>query len=220
MDETADGPQRRGIRVVVAEDDSFTLSLVADGLRLQGFEVATALTVTAAWALVESSEPHALVSDLNFGAGESGASLLNRVASEYPWVGLVVLTSHLSPALAVDDAAELPPGAVYLVKSRLHEIRELADAVMTAISGQAAPAGLDEPGSDTIVVTAGQAEVLRMLADGISTRALAAHRGTTVRAAETMLVRLYTSLGIQLDDASNARVTAVLLWQQGRITVR
>jgi DNA-binding NarL/FixJ family response regulator len=206
--------------VVVAEDDPFTLSLVADGLKLQGFEVVTALTVTAAWALVGSTEPHALITDLNFGPGESGASLLRRVSNDFPWVGLVVLTSHVSPALAVDDAAQIPDSVVYLVKSRLHDITELADAVTEAISGITVPRPYDELVDDTVRVTMAQAEVLRMLAEGVSTRGLAAYRGTTVRAAETMLARLYASLGILENEASNPRVSAVLLWQQGKVSVR
>jgi DNA-binding NarL/FixJ family response regulator len=220
VDEELVPSARRRIRVVVAEDDPFTLSLVADGLKLQGFEVVTALTVTAAWALVGSTEPHALITDLNFGPGESGASLLSRVSSEYPWVGLVVLTSHMSPSLAVDDSAKIPDSVVYLVKSRLSDIGQLADAVTEAISGNTAPHPQDEPDADTVLVTSGQAEVLRMLAEGISTRGLAAYRGTTVRAAETMLARLYASLGILQDGAANSRVTAVLLWQQGKVSVR
>jgi DNA-binding NarL/FixJ family response regulator len=220
MDEDRGGPIARHIRVVVAEDDAFSLSIVADGLKLHGFEVATAMTVAAAWALVATTEPHALVTDLNFGPGESGASLLARVNAEYPWVGLVVLTSHFSPALAVDDSFQIPESVVYLVKARLHEISELSAAVMEAISGTTSdrPADLAEP--DTIRITRAQAEVLRMLADGASTRALAEHRGTTMRAAETMLARLYSSLGILEDEAANPRVTAVLMWQHGKVRVR
>jgi DNA-binding NarL/FixJ family response regulator len=219
-DDEATQPTRRHIRVVVAEDDAFTLSIIADGLKLQGFDVATASTVAAAWALVGAVEPHALITDLNFGPGPSGASLLARVNSEYPWVGLVVLTSHLSPTLAVEDASHIPDSVIYLVKARLHEISELANAIVESISGTTVPRPLDEGEADTVRVTPAQAEVLRMLADGMSTRALAAHRGTTVRAAETMLARLYAALGILEDEAANPRVTAVLLWQHGKVTVK
>jgi DNA-binding NarL/FixJ family response regulator len=220
VDDQAPQPGRRHIRVVVADDDPFALSLVADGLKLQGFEVATALTVAAAWALVESTEPHALITDLNFGFGESGAALLSRVHSEYPWIGLVVLTSHLSPVLAVDDATRIPDSVVYLVKSRLRDINDLAEAVREAIGGNTEQRPQDDLEADTVFVTPAQAEVLRMLAEGVSTRALAAYRGTTVRAAETMLARLYGSLGLLENDAANPRVGAVLLWQQGKVRLR
>ncbi len=206
------------LRIIVADDDPFTTSLVSDGLRAQGFSVATASTIEQAWTLVTEGDPHALVSDLNFGPGRSGADLLARVHEHAPWVGLVVLTSHQSPELAVHDSAQLPPSAVYLVKSQLREIGELADAVRNAIEGRSPkPEG---SGTDTLSITAAQADVLRMLANGASTRAVAEMRGTTVRAAETMASRLYAALGISGDADSDPRVAATRLWQAGRVTVR
>lgn len=207
------------LRVVVADDEPFTVSLVAGGLEAQGFEVVTASTVAEAWHAVEREDPHALITDLDFGGGPSGATLLERVYQEHPWVGLVVLTSHRSPELAVANAGSIPEGCVYLVKSALRQVEELADAVHRSIAGQSVPALPVEPG-DMVVVTQAQAEVLRMLAHGASTRAVAEHRGTTVRAAESMLARLFTALGIAADEQSNPRIEAVSLWQQGRITVR
>jgi DNA-binding NarL/FixJ family response regulator len=213
-------PTRRNLRVVVADDDTFIVSLVADGLRAQGFDVTTASAIPEAWELVAGGDPHALVSDLNFGGGESGAQLLRRVHEEFPWVGLVVLTSHHSPELAVDDAGELPRGIVYLVKSRLRAVEDLAQAVNDAIAETDARDDRTTGSAHTLVLTAAQADVLRMLASGASTRALAEARGTTIRAAETMLTRLYSALGLGPDDSVNPRVAAVHLWQQGRVSVR
>ncbi|HOB57364.1 MAG TPA: response regulator [Rhodoglobus sp.] len=213
-----DDAERSRLRVIVADDDAFTRSLVADGLRSLGFEVSTAGTVTDAWSLVLEVDPHALISDLNFGPGDSGASLLARVHEEAPWVALVVLTSHQSPELAVPDAAAIPRDVVYLVKSQLREVGALGDAVHRAIGGEPV-AQLRDP-ANALSLTSAQAEVLRLLASGASTRAVAEHRGTSVRAAETMLARLYSALGIDDDADSNPRVAAVQLWQQGRITVR
>ncbi len=208
------------LRVVVADDDAFVASLVAAGLRAHGFAVATAHTTAEAWKLVSESEPHAVVSDLNFGPGESAAPMLTRVRSSYPWIGLVVLTSHLSPALAVGDSSAMPLDVVYLVKTQLNEVSDIRDAVMRAISGAPETRGTDGQAAEVATLTRSQAEVLRLLADGASTRAIAESRGTSVRAAETMLARLYTALEIDTDDAVNSRVAAVRLWQQGRVSVK
>lgn len=208
------------LRVVVADDEPFTVSLVAGGLEAQGFDVITASTVAEAWEAVERDDPHALITDLDFGGGPSGATLLDRVNREHPWVGLVVLTSHRSPELAVANSESIPDGCVYLVKSALRQVEELAQAVHRSIAGLALPDPPATPGDATVIVTQAQAEVLRMLAHGASTRAVAEHRGTTVRAAESMLARLFAALGIAADEQSNPRIEAVSLWQQGRITVR
>lgn len=215
---SSDGHQ---LRVVIADDDAFTLSLVSSGLEGKGFAVTSATSVAQALEAVAAVDPHAIISDLNFGTVETGAELLRRVADEFPWVGLVVLTSHRSPELAVANPEKIPAGAVYLVKSQLGRIDDLVDAVERAISGQ--PTGGDEEESvpdDVPVVTAAQAEVLRMLAEGASTRALAEARGTTVRAVETMLHRLFQALGLDTSENANPRVAAVTMWQRGGIRVR
>jgi DNA-binding NarL/FixJ family response regulator len=208
----------RARRVVVADDDAFTVSLVADGLRGAGFEIRTASTAWEAWTIVSSWDPHALVTDLNFETKASGAELLRRVERKFPWIGLVVLTSHMSPELAVEDGGGLPAGAIYLVKSQLRGVETLEDAVERSIAGLPAPPTV--PPSETRVITAAQAEVLRMLAAGASTKALADHRGTTVRAVETMLARLYAALGLGDDEQSNPRVAAVKMWERGQVSVR
>lgn len=210
--------ESRALRVVVADDDAFTVSIVASGLEARGFVVTTASTVAEARLAVAESDPHALISDLNFAAAESGADLLRAVADEHPWVGLVVLTSHRSPELAVPRPDRIPSGAVYVVKSQLGSIDELIDAVRRSISGQPDATAFDDDHVPS--VTGAQAEVLRLLAEGASTRALAEHRGTTVRAVETMLTRLYIALGLDTGENANPRVAAVTMWQRGGVRVR
>lgn len=212
-----------GLTVVVADDDPFTRSLVADGLRVEGFEVRVAPDPETAWRLLEGDDVHALITDLDFGDGLSGAPLLNKVAAERPWVALVVLTSHISPELAVPDARALPTGVGYLVKSRLRHVGDISAAVHDALSGRRV-AGTDagtpgDPRDGVVAITASQAEVLRMLASGMSTRAIADERGTTIRAAETMIARLYSALGLS-ETTSSPRIAALRLWQQGRVRVR
>jgi len=205
-------------RIVLAEDDDFTRSLVADGLRAEGFDVREARLPDDAWELV-GDDTHALVTDLDFGHGISSGPLLRRMEEERPWVALVVLTSHLSPELAVSEADRLPADLVYIVKSRLRRAGDVADAVRDALSGRRTGPRI-EAGDRTVVVTAAQAEMLRMLASGLTTKAIADRRGTTVRAAETMVARLYAALGVDGDENTSPRVEATRLWLQGRIRVR
>lgn len=212
------GSDKRRIKVVVADDDPFTLSMVSDGLRSLGYEVITAATAELAGAIVAEEDPHALVTDLNFGKRETGASLLRRVHEAQPWVALVILTSHHSPRLAVEDPEHIPGGVVYLVKSQLKRVDDIGDAVQQALAGTTS--GPQTDASGILVVSAAQAEVLRMLASGASTKAIADRRSTTVRAAEAMINRLYAALGLSDDALSTPRVAAIELWQQGRITVR
>lgn len=207
-------------RVLVVEDDALIASLVADGLRSFGHEVVVCPDPSTAWASLRALDPHVLVSDLNFPSGESGAGLIARVRSTLPWVAVVVLSNHRSPELAVADAGDLPHDVVYLVKSMVSSVHQLHDGVVAAMIGDSASASaLPRATADEIAVTRTHAEVLRMLADGASTRALAEARGTSVRAVESLLVRLYRALGIDLSSETNPRVVAIKLWQSGRVRV-
>ena len=90
-------------RVLVAEDEEFTLNLLREVLEGADFQVKAVTSVAEAIALVGSFDHHVVITDLNFGAGPSGADLLQFVEKHHPWVGKVVLTSHASPALAIPN---------------------------------------------------------------------------------------------------------------------
>ena len=112
-------------RVLVAEDEEFTLNLLREVLEGANFQVEAVKSVAEAIERVASFDPHAVVTDLNFGvAGPSGADLLQFIEKEHPWVGKVVLTSHASPALAIPNGMAIPEGVTYLVKSELGAISE------------------------------------------------------------------------------------------------
>ena len=63
-------------RVLVAEDEEFTLNLLREVLEGANFQVEAVKTVTEAIALVASFDPHVVITDLNFGVGPSGAELV------------------------------------------------------------------------------------------------------------------------------------------------
>jgi hypothetical protein len=90
--------------------------------------------VADAIARISSFDPHAIITDLNFGiSGPSGADLLHYIENEHPWVGKVVLSSHTSPALAVPNGTALPTGETYRVKSELGSMQDLIYVVKNSI---------------------------------------------------------------------------------------
>ena len=104
-------------RILVTEDEEFTLNLLREVLAAANFQVEAVTNVADAIAKIGSFDPHAVITDLNFGiTAPSGADLLHYIEKEHPWVGKVVLTSHASPALAVPNGTALPTGVTYLVK--------------------------------------------------------------------------------------------------------
>ncbi len=208
-------------RVLVAEDEEFTLNLLREVLEGANFQVEAVKSVAEAIERVASFDPHAVVTDLNFGvAGPSGADLLQFIEKEHPWVGKVVLTSHASPALAIPNGVAVPEGVTYLVKSELGAISDLVGAVEDSISHSSTHHARPEMENDRIVISSTQGEILLLLAEGYTNAAIARKRGTSLRATETLVQRTFASLGIKSDEDFNPRVLAVRMWQQGKVVVK
>ena len=69
-------------------------------------------------------------------------------------------------------------------------------------------------------MTPSQAEIILLMAQGLSNAGIAERRNTSVRAAEAIVQRTIASLGIEADGMINPRVMAINLWLQGKIVVR
>ncbi len=75
--------------VLIAEDEESTINLLREVLAAPNFQVAAVTNVAAAIAKLASFDPHALITDLNFGiTGQSGADLLRYNEKEHPWSGV------------------------------------------------------------------------------------------------------------------------------------
>ena len=208
-------------RILVAEDEEFTLNLLREVLTGANFLVEAVTNVPDAIAKIGIFDPHVVITDLNFGiAGPSGADLLQYIEKEHPWVGKVVLTSHASPALAVPNKMVLPDGVTYLVKSELRSISDLVEAVENSINNLVFESVKPIVENERIVISATQGEILLMLSEGYTNLAIAKKRGTSLRAAETLVQRTFASMGIKSDEDFNSRVLAVRMWQQGKIVVK
>jgi DNA-binding NarL/FixJ family response regulator len=208
-------------RILVAEDEEFTLSLLREVLTAANFQVEAVTNVADAIAKIDSFDPHAVITDLNFGiTGPSGADLLQYIETKHPWIGKVVLTSHASPALAVPNGMALPAGTTYLIKSELGSISDLVKAVENSLSNLSFESIKPVVENDRILISATQGEILLMLSEGYTNSAIAKKRGTSLRAAETLVQRTFASMGIKNDEDFNPRVLAVRMWQQGKIVVK
>ena len=208
-------------RVLIAEDEEFTLNLLREVLEGANFQVEAVTNVADAMERVGTFDPHAVVTDLNFGvSGPSGADLLQFIEREHPWIGKVVLTSHASPALAIPNGVAIPAGVTYLVKSELGAISDLVSAVEESISHSTTNVERPVIENNRIVISSTQGEILLLLAEGYTNAAIARKRGTSLRATETLVQRTFASLGIKSDEDFNPRVLAVRMWQQGKVVVK
>lgn len=213
-------PSAGQYRVLLVEDEEFTRAMVAGALEAGGHEIRSAAGVAAALALLVDFEPHVVVADLDLGPGPTGADLLHRVAQESPWVGLVVLTAHAAPALALPAGTRLPDRVVYVVKSDVASGSDLQRAMDSAIADAEPSLAVPRDDEGRPVISRVQGEILRLIAEGYSNQGIAELRGTSMRSTESLVHRTFAALGLGQDKRMSPRVQAVRMWQQGRVSVR
>ena len=208
-------------RVLIAEDEEFTLNLLSEVLTAADFEVSAVQNVAEAIATMESFDPHAVITDLNFGvSGPSGADLLAYIDANHPWIGKIVLTSHSSPTLAVPGGMTLPDDVTYMVKSELKSISNLITAVNDSITKSNSVKPTPPEDGERIIISQAQGEILLLISEGLTNAAIAKKRGTSLRATETLIQRTFAILGLKNDEDFNPRVLAVRMWQQGKVVIR
>ena len=208
------------IRVMLVEDEEFTRNMVSEMLTTSGVTVASVDSVAKAISTIDSYDPHVVLTDLDLGSGPDGADLLQKVFKERPWTGMVIMTAHASPELAINDASRIPDPTVYIVKSEIKTISNLLLAIEESIEKTGKFEKSFVASSEKITITASQAEILRMLADGLSNASIAKERDITLRAAEALIQRTFIALGVNGDSNINPRVVAVRMWHQGKVAVR
>jgi len=210
----------RVIKVLLAEDETFTRAIVTESLTNAGLQVKSVGSVMEALAVMESFDPHVVLTDLDLGPGPDGADLLSKVFKDRPWTGMVAMTAHASPELAVAGTGRIPESTVYIVKSQISVIQNLVDAIEESISKTGKMRNEPRDSSEKLVISSNQAEILRMLADGLSNASIARERGITLRAAEALIQRTFVAMGVKGDPNLNSRVVAVRLWQLGKVIVK
>ncbi len=210
----------KGFKVMLVEDEEFTRNMVAEMLTNSGVIVSSVATVAKAIATIDSFDPHVVLTDLDLGHGPDGADLLLKVFKDRPWTGMVIMTAHASPELAISDASRIPDPTVYIVKSEIKSIANLLLAIEESIEKTGKFQKSVAAVSEKITITASQAEILRMIADGLSNASIAKERNITLRAAEALIQRTFQALGVNSDPTVNPRVVAVRMWHQGKVAVK
>jgi len=208
------------IKVMLVEDEEFTRNMVGEMLTTSGVTVSSVASVAQALATIDAFDPHVVLTDLDLGHGPDGADLLLKVFKERPWTGMVIMTAHASPELAISDSSRIPDPTVYIVKSEIKSIANLLLAIEESIEKTGKFQTNFVASGEKITVTASQAEILRMIADGLSNASIAKERNITLRAAEALIQRTFQALGVNGDPSVNPRVVAVRMWHQGKVVVK
>lgn len=197
--------------MIVVDDDSFTRSMIAGALQMQGLDViGEAASVSNAMRLIEQLKPEAAVIDLDLGEGPNGFDLATGIRRKLPKIGLVILTTYEDPRLLRTNINLPPAGTEYLIKKNVTDIDILYKAIMKSIANAADLKNLEHLDKRKIYsllnITDSQLETMRLVAQGLSNSEIAKMKSITEKSVEQSISRLTSHLDIPLGPASNQRV--------------
>jgi len=203
------------IKILIVEDDIFVNSMLKQILEAADFSVTTALTVAEALYSISEVEPNLIITDLDLGNGPNGADLINNISIDYPWINFIVLSTHRDPKLAIYPHISLPEGIVYITKSDLVDKNNLVSIVKESMTSNLYRKNMIA--DDLPILNSQQAEVLQLIAKGLSNQAIADIRGVSLRAVEIAITKIYEILGINNDPTINTRLKAAEIWRNGKV---
>ena len=115
------------------------------------------------------------------------------------------------------------------IQRRINDVGTQRWVILTSSNKEFSESSIEKTGkfempsqsdSGKLQLSATQAEVLRLIAHGLSNASIAKERDITLRAAEALIQRTFSALGIKGDPDVNSRLVAVKMWQQGKVFVK
>lgn len=214
------------MRVVLADDALLFREGLARVLEGAGFEiVGQAEDGAGAITQVEAMSPDVVITDIRMPPTHTkeGLAAAADIRRRRPEVGVLVLSQYVEVTHAVELLSG-GGGVGYLLKDRVTDIDEFCDAVRRVASGGAA---IDPEVVARLVeaqhardplreLTARELEVLQLMAEGRSNRALAEQLYVTPKTVETHIANIFMKLGLLPASEDHRRVLAVLTYLEAR----
>jgi DNA-binding NarL/FixJ family response regulator len=208
------------LRVVVAEDDALLREGIASLLREAGHEVVGRAGDAADLMLkVRSYLPDVAIVDVRMPPryADDGLLAATEIRRMHPTVSVLVLSQHLEPTYMLELVGDDASGVGYLLKDRVRDVAEFVDAVeRVAAGGTAFDPGVvsslvrGQRGSVLDELTERERDVLSLIAEGRSNRAIAKQLYLSPRAIERHVQAIFQKLRLPESEDDNRRVLAVL----------
>ena len=208
--ETTRSPVRQAL---IVEDNASLRALISGAVASMGFEVEGVADAKAALRAFTKGDPDLLIADIDLGSRPNGVELAHILRAQAPYIGVVFLTHYPSPAAAAHTMV-LPERAAFLNKSILTDLSELAQCIESSLSDVGEPMQMiaTQESNPLAILTPGQMATLADIAAGLTNAEIAARRGSSVRATERMVTRMFEALGLSDDPQHNPRVKAAMMY--------
>jgi DNA-binding NarL/FixJ family response regulator len=209
------------VRVVVADDVMLTRTGIVRLLKDVGIDVVA--EVGDAQGLlhhVRVDRPDVALVDIRMPPTHTDEGLVaaQAIRAEQPQVGVLVLSEYVEPAYAMRLLQEHPERVGYLLKERVFDIAVVVDALRRIVDGETVIdptivsrlVGRRRRVNPLAVLTDREREVLGLIAEGMSNRAIAARLFVTERTVEAHVTQIFQKLRLPESPDQHRRVLAVL----------
>ena len=214
------------IRAIVADDSAVIRSGVVRILEAAGIQVVReARSADELLAAVAEARPDLAVVDIRMPpGGNAGLTAALEIRARYgDAVRVLVLSQYLEPEYAMRLLEGGAGGVGYLLKDRLGEASELAEAALRVAAGGSAidPSVVDElvrarrTNDHLERLTPREQQILALVAQGRSNRSIADDLGLAAKTVEGAISVILSKLDLEEDDRDNRRVLAVLAYLDG-----
>ncbi len=209
------------MRVILADDAALVRQGLARLLEDNGFEVVAELgDADRLLNRVSELRPDLVVVDIRMPPTHTVEGLIAAIdiKRDHPHVGVMVLSQHLETRYAVQLLSGDAGGVGYMLKERVADISEFADALRRVAGGGSAVdpemvsrlLGRRSRRSTVDLLSPREREVLALLAEGRSNQAIAQHLFINAKTVESHVAAIFSKLGLFPEPAHHRRVLAAL----------
>ena len=212
------------MRVVIADDSVLLREGVSRLLAEAGFEVVgQAGDADELLREVEDKAPDVAIVDIRMPPThtDEGLQAARELRSRHPALGVLVLSQYVRPSYAFELLSDDARGVGYLLKDRVSNLDELTDAVTRVGEGGSVLdptvvsqlVGRRRQGHDPVDdLSEREREVLALMAEGRSNRAIAERLFITERTVEKHVKSIFGKLALPASADAHRRVLAVLAY--------
>jgi len=214
------------MRVVIAEDSVLMREGAVRLLEEAGIEVVgQAGDAEDLLRKVRAHKPDVVLTDIRMPPdhGDEGVRAAAVIRQELPDIGVLVLSQYVEERYVVELLSNGTEGVGYLLKDRIADVDRFVEAIRRVAEGGsvldpevvAQMMGRRRANGPLDTLTPREREVLALMAEGQTNRAIAAELVVTERAVERHVTSIFDKLGLNAADGGHRRVLAVLTYLRG-----